>query len=157
MIEQKEQRLGEEHPLSDRVQIVLLAFLICIWVIDSFLLRMYTLTDIPLMFRLSPAIILVVIGAYLIQNSHLRVIEAEKPKLITDGVYSYTRHPMYLGIMLFELGIVSTTFSIPALLFWVLICFAYNQFAVFEEESLIRNLDDEYRAYMSLVKRWSLF
>jgi protein-S-isoprenylcysteine O-methyltransferase Ste14 len=156
MVEQKEHRLGDEHPLSDKAQLVLLAFLICIWIIDSFVLKLYIITSVPLPLKLITALILAAFGVYLIENSHRLVIDAEEPELITTGVYSLTRHPMYLGIMLFELGIVATTLSIPALLFWVLIFLAYNQFAAFEEESLIRNLGDDYHAYMSRVKRWGI-
>ena len=156
MVEQKE-TVGDEHPLSDRIQLILLAFLICIWVTDSFFLRRYILTNIPWLFRLSAAVILVLIGVYLIEKSHKLVIDVEKPQLITTGVYSVTRHPMYLGIMLFELGIVTTTLSIPALLFWVLIFLAYNNFAFFEEESLIKNIGDESRNYMRQVRRWVVF
>ncbi len=157
MVKQEEKRLGEEHPLSDKVQIILLVILVCIWVIDSFVFRFYTLTDIPLLFRLFAALILAGLGVSLIKQSHRLVIDTEKPELVTGGVYSFTRHPVYLGIMFFELGIVATTFSIPALLFWVLIFLAYNQFATFEEQSLLRNLGDKYRTYMSKVKRWGIF
>jgi len=85
------------------------------------------------------------------------VIESDEPGLVDWGVYSITRHPMYLGSMLFELGIVTTTLSIPALLLWLVLFIAYNQFAVYEENSLVDILEDEYRDYMKKVKRWALF
>jgi protein-S-isoprenylcysteine O-methyltransferase Ste14 len=64
---------------------------------------------------------------------------------------------MYLGLMLFELGIVTTTLSIPAFLVWLFLFIAYNQFAIFEEKSLVNVLGEEYRGYMRKVKRWVIF
>ena len=63
---------------------------------------------------------------------------------------------MYLGIMLFELGLVSSTLSIPALLLMIAIFVANNKFAEYEESSLIQELGDEYENYLSKVKRWGL-
>jgi protein-S-isoprenylcysteine O-methyltransferase Ste14 len=89
-------------------------------------------------------------------SSHKLVIEATDPTLVDWGVYRVTRHPMYLGIMLFELGLVSSTLSIPALLLMIAIFAANNKFAEYEENSLIQELGDEYKAYLSKVKRWGL-
>jgi hypothetical protein len=44
---------------------------------------------------------------------------------------------MYLGSMLFELGIAGTTMSVLALVFWLAIFFMYNRFAAYEENSLL--------------------
>ena len=89
-------------------------------------------------------------------SSHKLVIEAAEPKLVDWGVYRVARHPMYLGIMLFEFGLVSSTLSIPALLLMIAIFAANNKFAEHEESSLIQELGDEYRTYLKKVKRWGL-
>ena len=157
MGEHENKLLGEEHPLSDNVQIILFFVLLGVWIIDSFILKLYSLTHVPVYIRLSASIVLLGIGAYLVQQSHRLVIEVDKPQLVDWGVYSVTRHPMYLGLMLFELGIVTTTLSIPAFLVWLFLFIAYNQFAIFEEKSLVDVLGEEYRGYMRKVKRWVIF
>ena len=149
--------IGEEHPDSDRVQLILLAVLVVVWLVDSFLLKWGTITQVPLFARLVTTIVFIGFGVYLVQKSHKLVIEAEEPGLVDWGVYSISRHPMYLGSMLFELGIVTSTLSIPALLVWVVIFIAYNRFAAFEEESLLEVLGDEYKQYQSKVRRWAIF
>ncbi len=89
-------------------------------------------------------------------SSHKLVIEAAEPKLVDWGVYRVVRHPMYLGIMLFELGLVSSTISIPALMLMIAIFFANNKFAEYEENSLVQELGDDYKRYLTKVKRWGL-
>lgn len=149
--------LGEEHPDSDRVQLILLVLLVIVWVVDSFLLRWGTMNQVSLVVRLAISTTLIGSGAYLVQQSHKLVIDADEPMLVDWGVYSISRHPMYLGSMLFELGIAATTLSVMALLVGILIFFAYNLFAAYEEESLIQVLGDEYRQYQRNVRRWGLF
>lgn len=157
MGEHEHKRLGEEHPRSDQVQIILLFVLIGVWIIDSFILNIYTMTFVPLPIRLSISVALLGLGTFLVLKSHRLVIDSDEPKLVDWGVYSVTRHPMYLGSMLFELGIVTTTLSIPALLLWLVLFVAYNQFAAYEENSLVYILENDYRNYMKKVKRWGLF
>ena len=89
-------------------------------------------------------------------SSHKLVIEAAEPTLVDWGVYRVARHPMYLGIMLFELGLVSSTLSIPALLLMMAIFVANDKFAEYEEDSLVQELGDEYKTCLSKVKRWGL-
>ena len=149
--------LGEEHPQSDRAQVIMLLILLVVWIIDSFLLKWYIITEVPLLIRLGASVVFAIVGVYLVQQSHKLVLESKEPKLVYWGVYSITRHPMYLGIMLSELGIIVTTLSILALLVWVIIFILYNQFAAYEENSLIEVLGDEYKSYQDKVKRWGVF
>jgi len=150
-------RLGEGHPRSDQVQIILLFVLIGVWIMDSFILNLYTMIFVPFYIRLPLSFVLIGVGIYLVLKSHRLVIDSDEIGLVDWGVYSVTRHPMYLGSMLFELGIVTTTLSIPALLLWLVLFVAYNQFAAYEENSLVYVLENDYRNYMKKVKRWGLF
>ena len=75
--------------------------------------------------------------------------------LITDGVYRYTRNPMYLGVtmMLFAVAIQVGTipFFVAAAAFLVVI---QNVFCPFEEAKLDRAFGEEYRRYAGKVRRW---
>jgi protein-S-isoprenylcysteine O-methyltransferase Ste14 len=157
MNDHEHELLGEEHPQSDRFQLVLLIFLLVVWIVDSFILQWYMLNTIPLLVRLGVGVVTVGMGIYLVQEPHRLVIDADEPRLIDWGVYSATRHPMYLGSILIELGIVFTTLSVPALLIWIVIFFMYDRFAAYEENSLIDSIGVEYRDYRKRVRRWGLF
>ncbi len=148
--------LGEEYPGSDQIQGILFVLLAAVWGVDSFVLRRYTLTQVSAVPRLVACIVLAASGAFLMYSSHKLVIEAAEPKLVDWGVYRVARHPMYLGIMLSELGLVSSTLSIPALLLLAVIFVANNKFAEYEENSLVQEQGDEYKRYLTKVKRWGL-
>lgn len=76
-------------------------------------------------------------------------------RLVTGGLYRYTRNPMYVAVLTVVVG--------WAILFRSAILFAYA-FAVFvvfslfirlyEEPHLAREFDSEYIAYMARVGRW---
>ena len=148
--------LGEEHPGSDKIQGTLFLSLVVVWGLDSFILKRYIVTQVSVFPRLMACILFVASGAFLMYSSHKLVIEAAEPTLVDWGVYRVARHPMYLGIMLFELGLVSSTLSIPALLLLTVIFVANNRYAEYEENSLVQELGDEYRRYLTKVKRWGL-
>ena len=148
--------LGEEYPGSDQIQGALFILLAVIWGLDSLIFKRYILTQVSFAPRLIACIVLAASGAYLMYSSHKLVIEAAEPTLVDWGVYRVARHPMYLGIMLFELGLVSSTLSIPALLLMMTIFVANDKFAEYEEDSLVQELGDEYKTYLSKVKRWGL-
>ena len=148
--------LGEEYPGSDQIQGVLFILLVVIWGLDSYIWKRYIVTQVSVAPRLIVCIVLAASGAFLMYSSHKLVIEAAEPTLVDWGVYRVARHPMYLGIMLFELGLVSSTLSIPALLLLAVIFVANNKFAEYEENSLVQELGDEYKRYLIKVRRWGL-
>ncbi|MDP6414864.1 MAG: isoprenylcysteine carboxylmethyltransferase family protein [Gammaproteobacteria bacterium] len=84
-------------------------------------------------------------------------IEPWKPttKLITTGLYAWTRNPIYLGFCLFNIGI-----GIASNSFWILITFIPGAFLVYyiaiakEEAYLQEKFGDEYRDYVARVRRW---
>lgn len=84
-------------------------------------------------------------------STRLQVVEGQR--LITDGVYAYVRHPLYLGDLLRNYGIAMVTSSLYGLLFML----AANLLLVarigMEEDMLLGAFGDEYRDYMKRTKR----
>ncbi len=75
--------------------------------------------------------------------------------LVTDGVYRFTRNPMYLGMALILLGVAVTVGAATALLipplFMVIIEWRYIR----PEETLLQGLfPEEFPAYCRRVRRW---
>lgn len=77
-------------------------------------------------------------------------------RLVTTGVYRFTRNPMYTGHLIFMLGLV-VTFS--SWLGAVLLAFHiwWFQGRVLEDEAHMQALfGDEYAAYAKRVRRWGV-
>ncbi len=74
--------------------------------------------------------------------------------LVTTGPYAYTRNPMYLGHLIFSLGLVLAFRSPIAAVFALSRVVYFARRVQRDEERLTGRFGDEYRAYKSRVKRW---
>jgi len=153
--------LGAEHPLCDKLQAVLILLFFVVWVADtvSHLLFKYStvvagLFSFPLL--IIPALLSISFGLYLITKSHNAVFGelTDTPALITAGVYSRVRHPMYLGILLFCLGFWFVSLSLLALGILIAFFIFYDRMATFEENDLVRLFGEAYSEYQNQVPKW---
>ncbi len=80
---------------------------------------------------------------------------AKTDHLIMDGVYRFTRNPMYLGMLLMLAGVAFFFGTLPfiaaAAVYFVIID---RWFCRFEEEKLIAAFGHDYEEYRSRVRRW---
>lgn len=76
-------------------------------------------------------------------------------KLVTTGPYRFTRNPMYLGMVLFLVG-MSLMFSIEwGLLLTPVLWLAYDRLVVAREEAyLSRKFGEPYREFLGRTRRW---
>ena len=81
-------------------------------------------------------------------------IEIPPQRIVDTGIYAYTRNPMYLGHLIFMLGLSITFFSIPAALLLVFHVFWFHQRVREDEVHLLALFGDRYREYCASVKRW---
>lgn len=72
----------------------------------------------------------------------------KEEKLVTGGIYQYVRHPQYTGIYLAIFGQLIHWPTIPTLVLFPVIIWAYYHLSRREEKVMIETLGDEYRAYM---------
>ena len=76
-------------------------------------------------------------------------------RLLTNGVYRFTRNPMYLGITMMlaavALAVGTVPFYVAALLFWLV---ADRAFCPFEEKKLAASFGASYESYRLRVRRW---
>ncbi|MHA2167691.1 MAG: hypothetical protein ACXAAT_17740, partial [Candidatus Hodarchaeales archaeon] len=100
--------IGYEHPNSHQIQIGSIVAFFIIWLLDSFLIQFAL--DIRNIVPLALRVILFIIGlivSYLLFNySHEKIFlpPGQKSQLVTDGAYSYVRHPMYISVLVLLLS-----------------------------------------------------
>lgn len=147
-----------EHPRGDLGQIILFVIFMAVWIVDSFFLNQtdFISKHISLIIRIPLAIIILGVSGYIAFAGHRILFEEERdsPVVITHGVFSRVRHPLYFSVILFYLAFVMATCSIAATVVWVISIFYYNFIASYEEELLVRHLGQEYIAYREEVPRW---
>ena len=101
-------------------------------------------------------VFVILLGARLFLRHGTAVIP-HKPasRLVTTGVYGFTRNPMYLGMALLYFAFVITFDSLLALvLLPVVLIVIQTQVIAKEEAYLRRKFGDEYLAYKTRVRRW---
>jgi protein-S-isoprenylcysteine O-methyltransferase Ste14 len=75
--------------------------------------------------------------------------------LVVDGVYAWTRNPMYLGLALALAGVVVWRGSWAAVAPWPLFCAYLQRFQIRpEERDLAAAFGPEFAAYRARVGRW---
>ena len=150
--------LCEEHPRGDLGQWIFAFVFLAIWAIDSFWLKLTTFAaaSVPVYVRIPVAAFLVIAGLYLTVKGHRAVFgEVRKPaSVIRSGVFSYTRHPLYLSNILIYLGLLVLTMSLASFIIWVIVFIFYDRISAFEEVRLTERFGEEYSDYTKQVPRW---
>ena len=75
-------------------------------------------------------------------------------RLVSTGLYAYTRNPMYLGHIIFLTGLTLTLRSWLAALITVAVAIWFHFRVVADERNLSVTLGPAYIAYTKSVKRW---
>jgi len=160
-ISEKRHGLGSEHPLCDRIQLIMIILFLVVWGIDSLSFFIFGYSTVLVDVVSFPALLLpsfasLGIGLYLVAKSHKAVFgEAPvQPKLLDSGVYSWVRHRMYLGILMCCLAFFFVSPSLLSIGILVVFFIFYNKMAAYEEKSLTKILGEEYVAYQKRVPKW---
>jgi len=144
-----------EHPCGDAGQLILLLFFLLVWICDSFIFHYSTFLS-----RVMPLPLRMFIGGFfllcagILARKGLATIFGEvreKATLVRKGVFGVVRHPIYLGAILFYVGLTVTTFSIAAGVILLLIISFYYFIARYEEKLLQQNFGWEYEKYKKEV------
>lgn len=75
-------------------------------------------------------------------------------EIVTDGIYGVTRNPMYLGHLIFLLGLMLMTRSPLALAIFSSVLPWYKKRAQIDEDRLTKKFGSDYLAYKESVPRW---
>ncbi|HHF1625111.1 TPA: isoprenylcysteine carboxylmethyltransferase family protein [Haemophilus influenzae] len=76
-------------------------------------------------------------------------------KLVSTGIFRFSRNPMYLSLLLMSITWVLWLGNSLAWLGIIVFVLAINQFQIAKEETYLENkFGDEYRRYKQKVRRW---
>lgn len=107
-------------------------------------------------------ILIIILGTYLIMSPYYLFKKHSTPEkfeesssVVKDGLYKYSRNPMYLGMALFLLGLSVLIgnlvgFVTPIFLFAIL----NFMFIPYEEERMERERGEKYLDYKNKIRRW---
>jgi len=120
---------------------------------------------LPLDARLGVALALGIAGQFISVNGVIAFRRAKttinpfRPaaasSLVSEGVYRYTRNPMYVGLLLTLAGWAAFLSNPLALLFLPLFVLYINRFQIDPEERALSSLfGAEYADYKNRVRRW---
>jgi protein-S-isoprenylcysteine O-methyltransferase Ste14 len=81
-------------------------------------------------------------------------LKSESVKLMTSGIFRYSRNPMYLGVLFWFTGLAILLGSLISFIYPTLFYILANCMIIFEEEKLSQIYSDTYFDYQRKVRRW---
>ena len=150
-------KLPGEFPNGDKIQLGLFIAFIAVWIGDSSLKGTTWLNQyIPLSIRLSLGLSCIFLSYLILKTSEkeLFFINCPHNEPVQTGIYQYSRHPMYLGVIMFHFGIGFLSFS---LIVWILILIVikfYHFLINYEEKKLHEFYGIKYEIYIEIVPKW---
>jgi protein-S-isoprenylcysteine O-methyltransferase Ste14 len=84
----------------------------------------------------------------------LNFATSPREKVITKGLYGVSRNPMYIGLLLMQIGLGITCSSWLYLLLTVVLMILLNANLSAEERYCLHRYGDDYRKYMTKTPRW---
>ena len=100
---------------------------------------------------------LITLPTLVLMIRHKTALSPYKPttRLVTTGLFRYSRNPLYIGLLLIYGGVTLHADSLWLLLLAPFLFFALDRGVVTrEEEYLERKYGQEYREYKERVRRW---
>jgi protein-S-isoprenylcysteine O-methyltransferase Ste14 len=80
---------------------------------------------------------------------------AETSRIIKNGMYRYSRNPMYLGMFLILLGTSFIMGTMPSMLAPAVFFLIIDKiFIPYEEDKLLSSFGDTFNEYMMATRRW---
>lgn len=107
-------------------------------------------------------LLLIPVGIYFVLSPWYSFKKYDTPEdfsdstaLVKDGLYKYSRNPMYLGGVFILIGLAISTCNICALLAPLLFFIIMNyMFIPFEEKKMNSTFGEDYTKYKNIVRRW---
>lgn len=113
----------------------------------------YTLIGLPVM---GLGLALSIVGARTFRQKETNIDTFKRPdKLIVEGLYKYSRNPMYLGFLVSLAGVyILLGASSPILLLLAFLVITNRYYIKFEEKAMTDTFGDDYLKYKASTRRW---
>ncbi|MGD2247149.1 MAG: methyltransferase [Candidatus Methanofastidiosia archaeon] len=147
---------NREMPHSHVYHAVLPIIFMIVWILDTQILQVSIfLNDIvPSMVRAVLFAVFLGLALLLMGLSHKALFNGgPSPVLITDGIFSHTRNPMYLGILFIYIAFISLSISLISLILFILVFYVYGKMVDYEE-SILEEIFEDYKEYKKQVPKW---
>ena len=95
-----------------------------------------------------------VIGLILMTIATFNFITTPADQLIIEGVYKFSRHPMYLSTFIICLGSGIATGSLLFIFLSIIMALCFFQEALIEERYCLDRYGNAYREYINRTPRW---
>jgi protein-S-isoprenylcysteine O-methyltransferase Ste14 len=147
--------LTGEYAFGDMGQLILLVVFLVVLIADSFVFKYSTfLTQYISNYIRVPIALIVLAISGLLAWAGLKIIfgeTREEPRVITTGVFSIVRHPIYFGSILLYLGFILLSLSLLSVLIWFIIIAFYYIISRHEEKLLTQRFGLAYEEYKKKV------
>lgn len=124
-------------------------YLLPFWYLDS-----DTLVIIGWVLLVISLILVSVAQSHMRESWRIGIDEKNKTKLITTGLFSVSRNPIFLSIMIANIGLFLILPNAFTLVIISLSTVSINTQIRLEEEFLIKEFGNEYQKYQNNVGRW---
>ncbi len=119
--------------------------------------------DFP--YRHSISLLILLIGIFILINPVFKFIKSKTTvnpikfkkvnKLVTSGIYKYSRNPMYLGMILIIISTTVIYLNYYSIITPLIFYFWINRFQIKREEVFLKEkFGKEYLLYSSKTRRW---
>lgn len=88
------------------------------------------------------------------ESWRIGIDEENKTELVTNGFFAISRNPIFLGIMIANVGLFFVLPNAFTLLITALSTISINTQIRLEEEFLLKEYGEQYKQYQSKVNRW---
>ena len=105
-------------------------------------------------FLIISLIIVWIAQSHMANSWRIGIDEKNKTKLVTKGLFSFSRNPIFLGIMIANIGLFLVIPNAFTLLIISLSTISINTQIRLEEAFLEREFGNDYLAYVNKVRRW---
>ncbi len=150
--------LAGEHPFGDTLQLIMLIIFSVVIMADTFIFQTYDYFGgrIPSIIRFPVGLGLIAFGGWLALRGIQIVFRDLRPEpiMITEGMFSKARHPIYLGAMLVYLGVLCLTLSLLGAAVFLFVMLVYQWLAKHEEQLMLGIFGDKYVDYIQRVPMW---
>ena len=149
---------SREARYSHFIQASLPITFVIIILLDTFVFRISVWLNayVPFIVRIILCAIVLVLAFIFIKLAHDALFSHNEPSntLITDGILSHVRNPMYLGVLLIYVAFLFLSMSLISLLFFILVVVIYNKMVNIEEKVLEQLFGEDWLAYKKQVPKW---